>query len=155
MLSAETDSILLRPRPGEPAQAASLPGSSPWWRLAGPLLVLAVEIAILTPLVEFSDGVPLAYLANARICAGLCFALLSFLLLSSGQVGPLFRFGVAPGRCLPRWLVIHAALYLVFVLFTLHLARAGLNVGFPRLAAAVWAVLALGVGGTSPRLLGG
>jgi exosortase/archaeosortase family protein len=112
-----------------------------WVRLAEPLALLCLEVAALTPFVEFTGG-PLAYLADSRICTGLLFALVAFLLLAGGRIRDA---GAGSFRRSPRWLAVHLGLYGGFFLLTLWLARGG-GSGTPVWAAVVWGLLVLGVG---------
>jgi exosortase/archaeosortase family protein len=117
-------------------------------RLAGPVLVLALEVGALTPFVEFADG-PMGYVANARVCTGLLFALVAFLFLADRQRGELAAFNALPHRRWPLWLTFHLGLYLVFFALTVRLADATASGVVPWLAGGSWAVLGLGVGGTA------
>ncbi len=133
---------------GRPVQGVSAGHSRALWlRRIGPLVVLAGEIGVLTPFVEFTNG-PMKYLANARICAGLLFALVVFLFLSSRQRGPLDLPRPATHRW-PLWMALHLGLYLVFCLFSRQLARTGLPTVSSWLAGGAWVLLAVSVGLTA------
>jgi exosortase/archaeosortase family protein len=126
---------------GDPAR----PAAFSWLSLAGPLAVLALEVAALTPFVEFADG-PMAYVANGRLCAALLFALVAFLLLSARR---LQRPQAAAPRRRLAWLAVNLGLYLAFFVLTLWLAGAAPRAGSSWLAGAFWALLGVGVGFTA------
>jgi exosortase/archaeosortase family protein len=115
-----------------------------WRRLAGPLVVLAVEIGLLTPFVEFADGQPMAYVANARVCAGLMFAAVAFLFLDN--MAPVAkRYSLATPR---QWVVYGAmnlGLYGALFWFSTGPASTAAQGAQAWLLAAAWVVLAIGV----------
>jgi exosortase/archaeosortase family protein len=119
------------------------------WRLAAPLLLLAVEVGTLTPFVEFTDGQPLAYVANARVCAGLLFALVAFLFGAGWQLGELGFSGAGSRRRLVLGLAGNLCLYGAFFWLTLRLANAGGPSAWPWVVAGLWVLLALAIGLTS------
>src|SRR6266542_3162033 len=128
--------------PPERLEGGTVPG---WLRLIAPLLVLLLEVAALTPFVEFRSGA-IAEVASARVCAGLVFALVAFLLLAGRQARlPGHLSNAARGRGTALWLAVHLGVYAGFFLFTLGLGRPGRVALAPWLAAALWVLLALGV----------
>ncbi len=122
-------------------------GSSwPRFRLWGPLLVLLVEVAALTPVVEFSGG-PMAYVANARVCSGLLFAAVVFLFLASKKFSR-FEVGASWWGRGALWLAANLGLFGLLFGATLHQANSHPgSVGW--IVAAGWTLLALGVGLTA------
>jgi exosortase/archaeosortase family protein len=124
-----------------PADAAPAPG-----RLAGALLVLLSEVAILTFWVEFPAGTALGVVASGRVCGALLFALAAFLLLSGREGCP----GVAPGSAgggahAAFWLAANLLLYSIFFSFTVRLAGGRASPW----ALSLWLPLAAAVAGTS------
>jgi exosortase/archaeosortase family protein len=129
-----------------------------WARLVGPLVLLCVEVAALTPFAEFTAG-PMQFLADARLCSGLLFAAVAFFLLAggrlrrdqAGEVGSRLRGAV--------WLAVNLGLYAALFWVTLRLTANG-GRGTPLWAAGVWGLLAAGVGLSAalvflrPRILG-
>src|SRR5437762_1709396 len=96
------------------APAPARTGTAPrrfWPGALGSLLLLAAEVGALTPFVEFTAG-PIQYVANAKVCAALLFALVAFLFLTGGATGRQFPPASAgrPGRAL-AWLSANLTLY--------------------------------------------
>src|SRR6266542_269434 len=128
--------------PPERLEGGTVPG---WLRLIAPLLVLLLEVAALTPFVEFRSGA-IAEVASARVCAGLVFALVAFLLLAGRQaLIPLSDGQESGAHRVLLGLAIHLGCYAIFVLFTLWLAADGQGTVASSLAAILWVLLALGV----------
>jgi exosortase/archaeosortase family protein len=113
--------------------------------LAGPLLLLLLEVGLLTPFVEFSTG-PVASVASARVCTGLLFSVIAFLFISSRAVGEQLAASLPYPRARPLALLTNLGLYGLFFVYTLVLQ--GDPVASPSAwwAAALWGALALGVG---------
>src|SRR5262245_24361344 len=95
-----------------------------WWRLAGPLLLLLVEVGALTPFVEFTGG-PMEWLANARVCSGLVFALVAFLFVLTSRedlVGLPQATSSFGRRAAVSWLAVNLGLYGLFFAYSVLLA---------------------------------
>ena len=129
------------------AGAAKAPPRALWLRAAGPLLLLLAEVGALTPWVEFSGGA-LQHVASPRVCSGLLFALVAFVFLAAGEVGPrlLPARATSAGRPL-AWLAANLGLYALFFRYTLWLEAA--RFAPPWVAVPAWLLLAAAVGLTA------
>jgi exosortase/archaeosortase family protein len=99
------------------------------------LLLLVAEVGALTARVEIATGA-VQYVANARVCAALLFALVALLLLAGGAAGTTALPRTAAGR-LPAlaWLAANGCLFAVFFLFNVRLE------GGPAPSTAAWLVV--------------
>src|SRR5262249_53215297 len=91
----------------------------------------------------------LAVVANARVCAGLLFALVVFLFVAGGTLQELGLAEACSRRQSLVGLTGNLGLYGLFFWLTLHLAKNGGHVVAPWAATALWALLALGIGATA------
>lgn len=116
-----------------------------WPRLAGSLLLLLGEVGSLTYFVEFPRG-PLEYVANARACSGLLFALVAFLVLATAGNRPGLSLAGGPRkRGAMLWLASNLALYAAFFAYTTWLAVPGGRTLSPWLVVPSWVLLGLAV----------
>jgi exosortase/archaeosortase family protein len=117
-----------------------------WPRFATGVVLLLAEVAALTPWVEFTAG-PIQYLASARLCTGLLFAIVTLGFLTDGGFNPQGNKNPAlESRWIPVRLMLNVFLYAGFFWFTLWLSRNPdpADSGWP--LALLWLAWALGVG---------
>jgi hypothetical protein len=115
-------------------------------RFAASVVLLLAEVAALTPWVEFTAG-PIEYLANARLCAGVLFAIVTFgFLIQDGAKSAEKLSTALPPRQILLRLALNLLLYAGFFGFTLWLSRELHRAEFGWLPALLWLGWALTVG---------
>lgn len=108
------------------------------WRLlivAGPVFLLAFEVAILTPLVEFTSGW-MAYLANPKLCSVLFLSMVLFIMLSIGDLTEALR--TRHPKFAVFWLSINLGSFYYLLDLSLTLAETHRRDGIAWHQAALW-----------------
>ncbi len=106
--------------------------------VGGPVFLLAIEVIILTPLVEFASGW-MAYLANPKLCSALFLGMALFILLSISDLEVSSR--VRNPKYAILWLLVNLGCFYYLIQLSLKLVAADRKEGIAWFEAAGWLIV--------------